>query len=441
MRAILLRATLAFCFGLAGMPAVAALFIVDTNAVDLSDIDPGDGECAWATFPPVGQRCTLRAAVAEANALDGADVILIPANMTIVLANGEIEINSALTLGSLEQGDSRPVVDANHLSRVFKVRYVPSSAAVVIGNLVLRGGRALGDNANKAGGAIETGHGDYELSIAGCDFVDNAAGGGGALSTLNTQVEIRDSTFAGNFLADSAEGVNAWGAAAWIGSGAATSIESSTFSLNFSLRENSRAALLAATNDLQILNSTIDLNAPGGISSPAPEIVIANSTISNNGAYGVELTGPGSVSFAIRNSIIADNELGCIFDVGGLLATSASYSLDEDDSCGFFPSADNLLGVDPMLGPLADNGGPTRTKSPLPGSPVLDAGNPAAPGGPGTCLATDQRGVARPQASNDGGVVRCDMGAVEVPEPSAAGLAGTAILAVSWVARTRSSGR
>jgi hypothetical protein len=441
MRSNLLRLAVAFFFALAATPAFAALFFVETSAVDLSDIDPGDGVCAFATIVPVGQRCTLRAAVAEANALPGADVILIPANMTIVLVNGEIEINSALTLGSLEQGTSRPVVDANHLSRVFKVRYVPSSASVVIGNLVIQGGRALGDIGNNGGGAIETEHGDYELSITGCDFVDNAAGGGGALSTLNSQVEITDSTFTGNFLAASVANVHAWGSAVWIGSGVTTSIERSTFSLNSSLRANTRAALLAATNDLQILNSTIDLNPLGGITSIAPEVLIANSTISNNGAYGVEVTGPESVSFAIRNSIIADNELGCIFDVFGLLATSASYSLDEDDSCGFFPSADNLLGVDPKLGALANNGGPTRTKSPLPGSPALDAGHPAAPGGPGTCLSTDQRGVARPQASIFGGIARCDMGAVEVPEPSGAALAGLAIGALLSVAATRSSAR
>jgi hypothetical protein len=46
----------------------------------------------------------------------------------------------------------------------------------------------------------------------------------------------------------------------------------------------------------------------------------------------------------------------------------------------------NLLNVDPRLGPLADNGGPTRTHALLPDSPALDAGtNPGA-------LPTDQRG-------------------------------------------------
>ena len=438
MRAIVLRATLAFFFGLAGTPAFAALFVVDTNAVDLGDIDPGDGACAWATFPPLGQRCTLRAAVAEANALAGPDVILIPANMTIVLANGEITIASDLTLGSLEQGDTRPVVDANHLSRVFKVNFVPAS--VLIGNLVIQHGRALGVQQQNVGGAIDAREGNYELSIVGCVFFDNAAGGGGAVSTLNSDVSITDSTFTGNLLIDPVADVNPFGSAVWVSLGATTTIERSTFVFNNASRANAVAAIRAETNELQIANSTIDLNERGGVSSPAPDVTVVNSTISRNGVFGVELDGNGTVSFGVRDSIIADNELGCSFDVG-FLSTSAGYSLDEDGSCGFFPGGGNLVGVDPMLGPLADNGGPTSTRSLLPGSPALDAGNPAAPGGPATCLATDQRGVARPQASSVGGVARCDMGAVEVPEPSVTALAGTAIVAVLWVTRRRSSKR
>jgi hypothetical protein len=68
----------------------------------------------------------------------------------------------------------------------------------------------------------------------------------------------------------------------------------------------------------------------------------------------------------------------------------------------------SLIGVDPLLGPLADNGGPatssgqaTFTYALLSGSPALDAGNDA------TCLSTDQRGVARPQGA------QCDIGAFE----------------------------
>jgi hypothetical protein len=49
----------------------------------------------------------------------------------------------------------------------------------------------------------------------------------------------------------------------------------------------------------------------------------------------------------------------------------------------------NILGQDPLLGPLADNGGPTKTHALLPGSPAIDAGNRSG-------LSVDQRGYKRP---------------------------------------------
>jgi hypothetical protein len=102
-----------------------------------------------------------------------------------------------------------------------------------------------------------------------------------------------------------------------------------------------------------------------------------------------------------------------------------------------------LYGVDPMLGPLQDNGGATPTRKPLPGSPALDAASPLAVGTPGGCPATDQRGVARPQPSRPGGVDRCDMGAVEVPEAPvrAASLAAVGALSGLVLARRRSERR
>ena len=53
--------------------ANAAIFVVDTTA-DTQDASPGNGACADA-----GGMCSLRAAITEANALAGADVITLPA--------------------------------------------------------------------------------------------------------------------------------------------------------------------------------------------------------------------------------------------------------------------------------------------------------------------------------------------------------------------------
>ncbi|HZP40998.1 MAG TPA: choice-of-anchor Q domain-containing protein, partial [Candidatus Binatia bacterium] len=92
--------------------------------------------------------------------------------------------------------------------------------------------------------------------------------------------------------------------------------------------------------------------------------------------------------------------------------------------CNFAQTATDLVGtaaapIDPMLGPLAANGGPTATHALLTGSPAIDAANPAAPGSGGdACPATDQRGIQRLQDGNGDGIPRCDIGAFELAEPT-----------------------
>jgi len=89
-------------------------------------------------------------------------------------------------------------------------------------------------------------------------------------------------------------------------------------------------------------------------------------------------------------------------------AATVNYSLIETPSAtaatALAAGTGNLTGGDPMLGALADNGGATLTILPLAGSPLINAGNPAAAGAP----TTDQRGLARISGP------RIDIGAVEV---------------------------
>jgi hypothetical protein len=70
------------------------------------------------------------------------------------------------------------------------------------------------------------------------------------------------------------------------------------------------------------------------------------------------------------------------------------------------------MAVDPLLGPLANNGGPIKTRALLAGSPAIDLGNP---GGftdrLGAPLLTGQRGIGR--TLNGGSAIRCDIGAFE----------------------------
>ena len=94
-------------------------------------------------------------------------------------------------------------------------------------------------------------------------------------------------------------------------------------------------------------------------------------------------------------------------DLGlGVSGVSGTATIVGDTSCSIAGAA-NQQGVDPLLGPLAANGGPTATHLPTVGSPAIGV---IPSGTPGLCDAStpsDQRGVARPQ----GGA--CDVGAVE----------------------------
>jgi len=99
----------------------------------------------------------------------------------------------------------------------------------------------------------------------------------------------------------------------------------------------------------------------------------------------------------LRNTLIAysvagQNCEGTVVDGG--------HNLSSDDSCGF-AAAGSVNNVDPRLGPLANNGGPTPTMALAPDSPALDAGDNAA------CPPLDQRGMPRPTGA------ACDIGAFE----------------------------
>jgi len=166
---------------------------------------------------------------------------------------------------------------------------------------------------------------------------------------------------------------------------------------------------------MTLINSTVSNNSTdrygGGVSNWATTIII-NSTIYNNSAadQGGGITSPcgrrGCGPLELVNTIVAGNTApsGPDCTISGLSTpgtiTSLGYNLIGDSSgCDFVAAIGDLVGtaaspIDPMLGLLASNGGPTETHALLRGSPAIDAGdNTAAP-------ATDQRGVARPQGSS-----------------------------------------
>jgi hypothetical protein len=138
-------------------------------------------------------------------------------------------------------------------------------------------------------------------------------------------------------------------------------------------------------------------------------LTVTNSTLSGNSANGAGgYNGGGIVSFGpsttFQNTIVANSPSGG--DCYGTI-NEGGHNLDSDGSCGFDTANNSLSGVDPMLGDLADNGGPTKTHALLEGSPAIDKGDPFG-------ATTDQRGVARPQgAASDIGAFEFESTVIE----------------------------
>ncbi len=200
---------------------------------------------------------------------------------------------------------------------------------------------------------------------------------------------------------------------------------------------NDGGGIFNRCGNLFVINSTISGNTSfggyggGGIfnlNHPCPSAIsIVNSTLAENRADGPPgfqgrgdaiaddgFSAPGG--FVIKNSILASPSQGLGTDCYALAPNSLGHNLASDFSCGLLGDGD-LNGVDPELGDLADNGGSAWTHAPLPGSPVLDGVPIADCTDPaGVAIASDQRGVARPQGD------RCDIGSVEA---AACGLFGT----------------
>jgi hypothetical protein len=148
---------------------------------------------------------------------------------------------------------------------------------------------------------------------------------------------------------------------------------------------------------LTVSNCTLSGNTAaggGGIANYDGNLTVNNSTLSGNtGTWnsGGLLTW---VNATLHNTLIAGNQGG---DVGGRVVNGTSdYNLIGDGSGGLSTANHNLLGVNPLLAPLGNYGGPTQTMALLPGSPAIDAGSSAYGG------STDQRGKPRVGATDIG---------------------------------------
>ena len=330
------------------------------------------------------------------------DIVVFGAGVTgiIELNNPSISIAKDLTItgpgsGSLAISGVRgtPLAgDFATTASIFRIH----SGIVGISGLTLRDGSGDGSGVERLGGAIFMTGG--ALTVSTCTLSGSSADKGGAIYLSGGSVAtITSSTLSDNV-------ATFGGAIHTLGASDAVTIRSSTLSAN-----NAQAGGGVLTNGgpITITNSTFSGNNAtgtsngrgGGVFISGGAATITNSTITNNRGT---LSGGGifsrAVTMSMSNTIVSGNSV----NLGG-------YFPDTDITV--LTGTNNLIDQNPMLGLLADNGGPTKTHTLLASSPAANAGDPAFDT---TNTPYDQRGIGYPRKS--GGAI--DIGALEVQVPT-----------------------
>jgi hypothetical protein len=333
-------------------PRRRALLIAATLVVALCSVAPAQAADFTVTSLNDSGAGTLRQAVLDANATPAADRILFAPSVTgtITLAS-HISIQRPLEI--IGPGPDKLAVSGDDLIKPLGASMVVPGDPVAISGLTVTRGLGL------EGGAIR--NQDAAMTLTNMAIVANNAGVGGGISSSGP-LTLSDSTVSGN-------------------------------------TGDSGAGGIAADTDLTILRSTIAGNVAdmggsgGGVSGPGAAgstFTLRDSTVAGNTAQS---DGGGVVNdtatLTIENSVLADNTAPNGPDLATTGGTTVAFSLVENAAGAVFAeTGPNIIGQDPQLGPLANNGGSTQTMALPPTSPAVDQG--ASP------FTEDQRGLPRP---------------------------------------------
>ncbi len=433
------------------LPLVVAAAKGDVVLIVNTTADGNDGACNV-------ESCTLREAVIASTGYldDDVEILLGEGVYTLSLGgnddgalSGDLDINfGQVTISGI--GPEQTIIDANFINRVFHVAPI-STATLILRDLTVRNGRAWGFSGPGTSGSVGSGiavssSGSLTLEnvvVTNCSASDFA---GGIL--VSGPTTIKDSALIGN----SVTAPFGNGGAMWIDLGQAATLERTLIKNNSAPNGGAVAHLRGTLHLIDCMvesnSGSIDpilLNPPfnptltatrttfkgnSGVlttNGAGTNVTMENCTLSGNTLIAAIRAGNGGGTVTLTNCTVAGNSAGGLQRFGGtinlhntIVAGNGSF-----DASGTFNSlgynlignaaglglsgvtTGNLLNVNPMLGPLQDNGGYTHTHALLKGSPAVDAADPLS------FPLLDQRGAARPIDGNSDSFALPDIGAFE----------------------------
>jgi hypothetical protein len=429
-----------FAIGVSAALIGPAIVPAGASAAALTVNTLADSAATPSACQGVPSDCSLRQALDKAAP---GDTITFSVTGTLSLdpGNGPLQDNTDVIING--PGASQLTIDGGGM----QILHVGGAPGLSVSGLTFRNGRATSSGSSVAeGGAILfTGIGNYILSADA--FVNDTAQGssvgdqGGAIaadpatfSGENASLSVNSSSFTGDsssFTGSTSNRPEVLGGAIYA-SGGPLSIDGSTFtgdSVAVSVfGEAAGGAVYTTFGDaVSISNSTFTGNSASGPPSPSGN--------GDGGALALSSSGTTLTDDTIDGNV-ATNSGGGIFQAGGVIAYGTIIwgnklelggGVESGEQCfGSFANAAsttsyNLEGptghtclapgptvADVMLGPLADNGGPTQTQAITPSSSAY-GGVPAAVCRSAPFLRVDQRGLPRPGT----GEMNCDIGAYE----------------------------
>jgi CSLREA domain-containing protein len=387
--------------------------------------------------------CTLREAIINANnnnqsgstdcaSGSGTDTITFAGNYVITLTLGSQlpAVTSPIYITGNDAANTTIQAHANSNTATYRVFEVSNSGNLILNGLTVRNGRCAGEctTLGNVGGGIlnhgmltitnsainknvgDDGGGIYNrgtLAIMNSEIYGNTAkeGGGGIYNDNGSWTFLMNVTFSGN---------SAYQGGGMFNNGSSPTLTNVTFSGNLATYQG--GGMYSFISSPSLTNVTFSGNTANFVGGGMYNLysdshpTLTNVTFSGNSASvaGGGMYNNGS-SPTLINVIIAGSPSGgdCM---GSSLNPASSHNLIEgtgSNACGLTHGVNgDIIGFDPFLAPLGNNGGFTQTHGLLPPSKAINKGTNT------DCSATDQRGMTRPQ----GGI--CDIGAYEFVFPT-----------------------